>query len=162
MKDIITKQLSSVIGIKQDKLENILDWHIHKVPLEERKDMAQDLAEALLKANPQTPELAFAICRNRIVDFWRHYKLHSQFHIHYGSELIEDGEGNEIELIETLAGEVEFEKRISEKIDAESLYGKLPKPIKRVIDKRIVGLRLSDAERQQLHRYIKATYNRLD
>lgn len=161
MAKTITKALSGQLGIKENKLEEVLAWHIRKVPNQEREDIAQDLAEALLKAKPKTPELAFTICRNRVVDFWRSYKRHSQFDIAYGSELVEDGEGGEVELIQTLAGEVEFEKRIDGKIDADSLFAKLPKPIQCIIEKRIVGLRLSDNERQQLHRYIKATYNPL-
>lgn len=155
----ISKALAGQLIIKESQVEKILDWHIRKVPSQEREDIAQDLAETLLKAKPQTADLAFAICRNRVVDWWRHYKVHSQFDIQYGSETVDDGEGGETELIETLAGEVEFEKRICSKIDADSLFGKLPKDIQKLIQKRIVGLRLSDAERQTLHRFIKANPN---
>lgn len=158
-----TKQMSQTIagelGIKERQLQKILDHQISKVPYQEREDVAQDLAEGLLKAKPQNAKLAFAICRNRIVDWWRHYKLHSQFNIHYGSEQIEDGEGNQIELIQTLAGEVEFEKRLGSQIEADSLFAKLPGDIQKVIQKRLIGLRLSDADRQKLHRFIKANPN---
>lgn len=157
----ISKALAGQLEIKESELQKTLDWQLHKVPFQEREDVAQDLAEELLKAKPQTPSLAFAICRNRVVDWWRHYKLHSQYDVRYGSEIVDDGEGGETELIETLAGEVEFEKRISGQLDADTLFGSLPKHIQKVINKRLIGLRLSDAERQRLSRYVRANKDKL-
>lgn len=57
-----------------------------KVPKQEREDMFQELALAVLEARTKDERLAYTICRFDWQNWWRKYKLHSQFFAGYLSE----------------------------------------------------------------------------
>lgn len=57
-----------------------------KVPKQEREDMFQDLALAVLEARTKDERLAYTICRFDWQNWWRKFKLHSQFFAGYLSE----------------------------------------------------------------------------
>lgn len=150
--------LASITEQKQDTLEKILSYHLHHVPSQDREDVLQDLAEALLTRRPNTPELAFLIAKDKIAKFWRDYKGHRQYVTEetYGGEEIQDEEGNTISRIDTLAGEIEFEHRIADRYDSNTLFAQLPWNIKKAVARKLIGLPLTACNRKAMQRYLLA------
>jgi len=129
-----------------------------KVPRPEREDMFQDIALAVFKAKIKDERLAYAIACCDWRDFWRKYSIRQ----HYSFDtVVEDDDGNPVTLSEVLVGEVEFERKMDGKLDAERIWNKLPKLIKPLVQKRLIGKALTATERKQMSRYIKADGYRL-
>ena len=57
-----------------------------KVPKQEREDFFQELALAVLESRTKDERLAYTICKMDWVNWWRKFKLHSQFFAGYLSE----------------------------------------------------------------------------
>jgi len=143
-----------------------------KVPMSERQDLFQELVLAVLDSGTQTPAFAYTIARRDWQDFWKSYKLHSQFYQGYLSEVITNSDGEETELAELLVGEVEFEAKQVDKLDASRLWQRLPKAIQKLVVKRLQGKplgaprkskgrpkstgSLGETERKRLNRWVKA------
>jgi len=141
----------------------------HKVPRQEREDVFQDIALALLKVKPKDERIAYAIGRCDWQDFWRKYAVRQHYSL---DSVVEDNEGNAVTLSEVLVGEVEFERKMNGKLDAERIWDKLPEHIKPLIHKRLMGKPLltgrrkrgnqatgevlDSSERGILHRWIRA------
>jgi hypothetical protein len=148
-----------------------------KVPMSERQDLFQELVVAVLDSGTEKPEFAYTIARRDWVDWWRSFKLHSQFHEGYLSEVIVNSDGQETELAELLVGEVEFEAKQIDKLDAGRLWKRLPRDIQKLVVKRLQGKplgvsrkgagrpkstgSLDNTERQRLNRWVKANSNLL-
>lgn len=82
-----------------------------KVPKQERDDFFQELSLAVLEARTKDERLAYTICRMDWQNWWRKYKLHSQFFGGYLSEF----ERIEVEADGLLdLPKVEFGKAIAE------------------------------------------------
>ena len=124
-----------------------------KVPREEREDLFQDIALAVLKVKTKDERLAYAIARCDWIDFWKAYKIRQHYSL---DSVVDDTEGNPVTLGELLVGETEFERKMDGKLDAERIYNLLPIHIQPLIDKRLIGKALNNTERSQLNRYIKA------
>lgn len=130
-----------------------------KVPREERQDLFQDIALAVLKVKTKDERLAYAIARCDWMDFWKKYKVRQHTSI---DSVTEDTEGNPTTLAELIVGEVEFERKINGKLDAERIWNKLPSAIQPLVFKRLLGQALNPTERKQMSRYIqKAGYQLL-
>jgi hypothetical protein len=144
-----------------------------KVPVEERQDLFQKLVAAILATGTESAAFAYTIARRDWQNWWASYKLHSQFHEGYLSETITDADGEETELAELLVGEVEFERKQIDKLDARQLWQQIPKNIQKLVLKRLKGKplgaprkckagqpksssSLNGTERQQLNRWMKA------
>jgi hypothetical protein len=144
-----------------------------KVPTPERQDLFQELVCAVLDSETDNPAFAYTIARRDWQDWWKTFKLHSQFHEGYLSEVLTNSEGEETELAELLVGEVEFEAKQIDKLDTGRLWRQLPKDIQRLVVKRLQGKplgsprkrgkgrpkssgSLDNTERQRLNRWIKA------
>ena len=123
-----------------------------KVPREEREDLFQDIALAVFKAKTKDMKLAYAIARCDWIDFWKRYKIRQHLSL---DSVTEDDTGNPVTLAELLVGETEFERKMADKMDADSMYNSLPLNIQPLITKRLLGGRLNNTERSQLNRYIK-------
>ena len=139
-----------------------------KVPREEREDLFQDIALAVLQAKTKDERLAYAIARCDWQNFWAKYKIRQHYSL---DSVIEDNEGNPVTTGELLVGEVEFERKMDGKLDAERIWDRLPEDIKPIVEKRLMGkplttvrngkgrpptdAALSNCERQRLNRYIK-------
>lgn len=147
-----------------------------KVPANERQDMFQELTTAILANGTESPAFAYTIARRDWQNWWRDYKLHSQFHGGYLSETITSAEGEETELAELLVGEIEFEAKQIDRLDAGQLWAQMPKHIQALVLKRLQGkplgaprkgkakhegASLSSTERQQLNRWVKSEGYRL-
>jgi len=124
-----------------------------KVPREEREDLFQDIALAVLKVKTEDERLAYAIARCDWRDFWKAYKIRQHYSL---DSVVDDSEGNPFTLGELLVGETEFERKMNGKLDAERIYNTLPLNIQPLIDKRLIGKPLNQTERKRLSRYVKA------
>ena len=129
-----------------------------KVPRQEREDLFQDIALALLKAGTSEPRLAYAIARCDWKDWWKKYKVRQ----HYSLDSIindrgsnYDGEDGPHTLGELLVGEAEFERKMNGKLDAQRIWHKLPSNIKPIIQHRLVGQALNHQERNTLNYWVR-------
>jgi len=124
----------------------------HKVPREEREDLFQDIALAVLKAKCASEKLGYAIARCDWANWWRAYKRRQHYSL---DSVVNDTKGNPKTLGEMLVGETEFERKMDGKIEAERIFDKLPEAIKPIINKRLIGKALNASERNKLNRYVK-------
>jgi hypothetical protein len=130
-----------------------------KVPKEERADFYQELSLTLLEKRVKDDKLAYAIARCDWKDFWKAYKLHSQYNLDSIERMAdsEDGGGYGQDAIdriayhtELLTGECEFDRTI----DAQTLFDNLPSHIQPLVNKRLTGYALNKLEQSILRRYI--------
>jgi len=141
-----------------------------KAPYSERQDLFSDLVTVILEAGTESAPFAYAIARRAYQHWWAKYKLHSQYHDGYLSNTITNAEGEETELAELLVGEIEFERKQIDRLDAQQLWNQIPKHIQRLVIKRLQGKPLGTArkrgkpqsdgsldntERSQLNRWVK-------
>jgi hypothetical protein len=143
-----------------------------KVPQDERQDLFQELVTAILDSGTEDAAFAYTIARRDWQNFWSKYKLHSQFYEGYLSDTITNSDGEETELSELLVGEVEFENKQIDKLDAQRLWQQIPAAIQQLVTKRLQGKplgaprkrkagqpknsgTLNGTERQRLNRYVK-------
>lgn len=110
-----------------------------KVPANERQDLFQELLVAVLESGTEKLAFAYTIARRDWQNWYKSYKLHSQFYSGYLSETITNSDGEETELAELLIGEVEFERRQIDKLDAQSLWHQIPADIQNLVIKRLQG-----------------------
>ena len=129
-----------------------------KVPRQEREDMFQDIALAVFKVKAKDERLAYAIARCDWRNWWEKYSIRQHYSI---DTIVEDDEGNPVTFAELLVGEVEFERKMDGKLDAERIWDKLPKLIKPLVHKRLIGKALTATERKQMSRYVQADGYRL-
>ena len=130
-----------------------------KAPKEERADLYQELALKLMEKRVKDDKLAYAIARCDWKDFWKAYKLHSQYNFDSIERMADTEDGsdygqNAIDRqtyhSELLTGEIEYENRI----DAELLFAKLPEAIKKIVTKKLQGLATSKLEQSIMRRWI--------
>jgi len=126
-----------------------------KVPRDEREDMFQELALAILQARTKDEKLAYAIARCDWRNWWQKFKTRQHFLAGSLNALTLDKDGQEVEIAELLIGETEFELKMNGKIDAERIWDKLPDRIKPVVQKRLLGFPLLKQEHNTLNYYVK-------
>ncbi len=131
-----------------------------KVPVEEREDMFQELTLKTLEAlTHQRKEgsvelFAYLVAGNKWRSWIRDTNRHKRIMpIDSLNEVTVDEDRNEVELINTLVGEAEFESKVVAKLDAQRIWDKLPDTIKPIIKKRLQGKVLLDKERSKLKRF---------
>lgn len=124
-----------------------------QVPREEREDVFQELALAVLKAKTKDEKLGYAIARMDWKDWWRKYSIREHYSL---DTVVENEEGTPTPLVELIVGETEFEFKLDGKLDAERIWNKLPSHIKPLIQKRLLGKALITRERVSLHRWVKS------
>ena len=115
-----------------------------KVPREEREDVFQTLFTALTEANPSDEKLSYAIARRDWIDWYRKFKVKSQYGMSFDLATNSDNE-NQRQLSEVLIGECEFELKIESKLDAQAIWSQLPQRMKGIVQKRLLG---TDCERK--------------
>ena len=138
--------LSSQLGIRQKRLRSLMEWNLRKVPDQDRDDMAQELSTALLACNPRTPEVAFAICRARLADWYRHNSRLRYHEVDSLNQTVTDEDGNEVQMVDLIAGEVEYEAKLEGKIMADTIFGMLDWRMKKIVAKRLLGIKLRASE----------------
>ena len=124
-----------------------------KVPRQEREDLFQELALAVLKARTKDEKLAYAVARCDWLNWWKKYKISQHYSL---DTVIEDEDGNLRRMGELIVGEVDFEYRLDGKMDAERIWHKLPDNIKTVVKHRLLGKALTNTERSTLNRWVKS------
>jgi len=120
-----------------------------KVPQEERQDLFQELVTAILESGTEDAAFAYTIARRDWQNWWSKYALHSQFYEGYLSDTLTNSDGDETELAELLIGEVEFENKQIDKLDAKQLWQQIPADIQKLVTT------LNDTERKRLNRWVK-------
>jgi len=125
-----------------------------KVPRQEREDLFQDIALALLKARTKEPRLAYAIARCDWLNWWKKYKIRQHYSL---DSVTEDEDGNPATLGELIIGESEFELKMDGKLDAQRIWQKLPQDIKAIVRQRLLGQALNGSQRVTLHRWVKSS-----
>jgi DNA-directed RNA polymerase specialized sigma24 family protein len=128
----------------------------NKVPQQEREDLFQDLALTLWRKRLPDVKLAYAIARCDWIDWWKRYKVRS----HYGFVSVEETEVSEAEDVklqsEILVGEVDFEQKMCNRAEARWILSRIPRSIKALAQKRLLGQSLNVTERRELTGFIKA------
>ena len=131
-----------------------------KAPQQEREDLYQELAIKLLELRPHDDKLAYAIARCDWKDWWKAFKMRSNYNWESIERIsdAEDGQDYGQDAIDRqmyhgalLDGQVEIER----KTDADILWSKLPKQIQAIVSKRLEGHALTGAERVMMCRYMK-------
>ena len=123
-----------------------------KVPRQEREDVFQDIALALFKVKAKDERLAYAIARCDWQDIWRKYMVRQNYSL---DSVVEDDEGSPVTLAELIVGEVEFERKMDGKLDAERIWDKLPRHIQPIVHQRLIGKALTRPERNTLNYYVR-------
>ena len=126
-----------------------------KVPKQDREDLFQELAIAILEAKTKDEPLAYAIARCDWRNWWEKKMTRANYFGGSLNKAVKDSEGGEVELGELLVGEVEFEAKMCDRLDAGRLWNKLPEQIKPIIQNRLLGFALVPLQRKQLSRYLK-------
>lgn len=122
-----------------------------KVPRDEREDMFQTLAMALIEARVKDEKLAYTIARCDWVNWYKKFKTREHFSL---DTVVTGYDGEEVCYTELLVGEVEFERKINGELDGASLYNALPAWIKTIVDKRLSGHSITGGERKMLDKWI--------
>jgi len=122
-----------------------------KVPREEREDLFQDIALAILKAKTGDERLAYAIARCDWRNWWGKFRIRQHYSL---DTIIDDGEGNQVTLSELIVGECEFELKMDGELDGQRLWDRLPEFIKPIIQSRLMGKALNNTDRSTLSRWI--------
>ena len=123
-----------------------------KVPRQEREDLYQDIALAVLRAKTREEKLAYAIARCDWKNWWRQYKVRQHTSL---DSVVEDSDGNPVTLAELLVGETEFQLKMDGKLDAERIWDKLPDNIKPLVQNRLLGKALTHQERNTMNYFVR-------
>ncbi len=123
-----------------------------KVPREEREDLFQDIALAVLTIKTKDEKLGYAIARCDWRDFWKKYKTRQHYSL---DSVVDDTEGNPVTLAELLVGETEFERKMNGKLDCQQVFDSLPAHIQPLIEKRLMGYTLNKTERNALNYFVR-------
>lgn len=126
-----------------------------KVPMTEREDLFQDLALKLLESKRQDEKLSYAIARCDWQDWWKAFRVRSNFNWESLNSEREDDDGNTAELGDLIVGECEFEAKIADSIDANKVYNSLPKNIQTIVMQRLQGIGLKTSkDKMTLKRFL--------
>lgn len=126
-----------------------------KVPREDREDMFQELALAVLTVGTDSEKFAYTIARQDWRNWWSKYYTRQNYYGGSLNETVTDSDNNEVELVQLLAGTIEYDRKYDGDIDGQAIYRQLPENIRPIIDKRLIGTALNASERQALSRYVR-------
>jgi len=156
-KDAVENNLKALKKMSQESKVALKSAYIFssKAPKQDREDLFQELAIAILEAKTKDEPLAYSIARCDWRNWWQKRMTRANYLGGSLNKTVSDGEGNEVELGELLVGEVEFEAKICDKLEASRLWNKLPEIIKPIIQNRLLGIALVPVQRQQLSRYLR-------
>jgi len=102
----------------------------------------------------------YKVARNKWKDKWlqqtnRNEILNGDF-ISLNRPVINSDDGQEKDLQDLLAGEVEFERKLNSKLDSQAVLDSLPDRVKAIVIKKLIDKeRLSSSECNILHRHTK-------
>ena len=145
------KAIKSLTGEAKVALKSAFIFS-RKVPKEEREDLFQEIAMAVFKAKISDEKLAYAIARCDWKDWWRKYTIRQHYSL---DSIVNDESENPVTLAELIVGEVEFENKMNDKIEADRIYSLLPIDIKPIVSKRLLGQALTNKERAKMSYFVK-------
>jgi len=125
-----------------------------KSPREEREDLFQDLMLKLLQSRIADEKLCYAVARCDWSDWWKRYKIREHYSL--DESVSQDESGNPVTLGDLLTNEIRFENMVEGKLDAVTIWEKLPVNIKGIVTKRLQCKALTATERKQLNRFVHA------
>lgn len=159
-----------------------------KVPRQEREDLFQELALAVLENQSEDMRLSYAICRCDWLNWWSRYRTKQHYQLTWNfddevshrvginpvslADLVETNQDmrdivTEVQsevitkhetglLANVLIGELDWEQRQCEKLDAKNLWNSLPQRIKGIARNRLMGKAVNPADRKCLSRFVQA------
>ncbi len=132
----------------------------------ERQDLFQELVaytlDELAKYEGRIADLegfCYTVARHKWGDWWKKKKRRKGI-LNGGflslNELVQNDDGQEVELQELIAGEIEFESKLNSELDSQAILNTLPDKVKAIVMKKLIGReRLSSSEHNTLWRYTK-------
>lgn len=126
-----------------------------KVPKQDREDLFQDITLEVLKSGTKDEPLAYSIARCDWRNWWEKRYNRAELTGDSLDIVLEDSDGNEIRASELLVGELEFEAKEIDFLDASAIWQKLPAAIRPIVQKRLAGKALTGAERVSICRFVK-------
>lgn len=147
---VSARALSKRLGLKADRLAEVLGFWVRHVPYQERRDVLQSLCLALMQESPANIKLAFAVCRGLTCNWWDAYHIRQ----HIGLETpVYGAEGEVTELGNTFTAVCQYE-RIEGDIDGALLWDRLPKDIRRIVNLKLTNpKRLTLADKRTLAQF---------
>ena len=127
-----------------------------KVPKEEQEDMFQELATAILENGTNSEALAYTIAQNDFRDWIEKRQTRKRRLAGSLNEVKADKDGHEVELIDTLIGEADFEDKVIARVEAQRIYRQLPHDIKLIVKKLYRGEKLLPKEQSRIYDYREA------
>lgn len=161
--DKVTEYLEAIKAMAKTSRQALKCAYVfsRKVPREERDDMFQELALAILQVKPNDERLAYAIARRDWQNWWQKYMTRQHFMAGSLNDTVLDSDGDEVELAELVVGEVEFERKMDGYLDAKRIWDKLADHIKPIVNKRLLGKALTHTERNTLNYWVRKNGHRL-
>jgi len=137
-----------------EKYMGIADNFQHKARYEDREDLRQDiilrLAEvASIKTEPLTPPAMLRVASFVTIEYWRDLKR--QPTIFSLNDTIDDGDGNNVELLETLADDQAID--LEAWVDARTWLMGCPRRLVKIALKKVMGKSLEKNDQKYLERY---------
>jgi hypothetical protein len=137
------------------KYIEIADKFQHKAKYEDREDLRQDIILRLAEVasnnghKPFTEASMVRVASYVTMEYW--HNLKRQPNIGSLNEEISDGEGNSVELYQTIADDKAID--LDAWLDAKTWLAGCPKRLVDIARKRAVGKPLSETERRYFNRY---------
>jgi len=137
-----------------EKCMGIADNFQHKARFEDREDLRQDivlrLAEvASTKTEPLTTPAMLRVASFVTIEYWRDLKR--QPTIFSLNDTIDDGDGNNVELLETLADDKAID--LEAWVDARTWLMGCPRRLVKIALKKVMGKPLEKNDQKYLERY---------
>jgi len=139
------------------KYQEVAKRFEHKVKFEDREDIRQEIILEIVSAKarngdkPFTGATMYKISSYVVADYWRKQKRGPQ--ILSLNETIEDGEGNETELIEMLADDNDID--LDAWLDAKVWLSGCPRRLIEIARNRVEGIPLQAKDQECLRRFRK-------
>jgi len=127
-----------------------------KCPKQEREDVFQELVLKLLESKADSEGLCYAVARCDWKNWFAKYAIRQ----HYSLDVATDDDGHECTYADLLVGEVDWERRQIETLDAETIYCLFPTDIQNIITKRLIGKPTSGKERIKLMRHLQKLFGK--
>ncbi len=146
--------IKSLDAVSKIAIKQAFIWS-SKVPHEEREDFFQELFLIIYKSRVNDERLAYAMARCDWKNWWKSYKLHSQFwHETRLEDSVSNDDGDSIAWSELFVGEAEFESRFIAELDTSDLISQFPSCIKMMLTRALNGQAIRGSERKILDKWV--------
>jgi hypothetical protein len=157
--ELVNTYLETIKGldsVSKVALKQAFVW-ASKVPQEEREDFIQDVFTTIYDNRVNDERLAYAMARCDWKDWWKSYKLHSQFaHTTRLDDTVSNSDGELVQWSDLFIGEAEFESKLIADLDASQLLSQFPTCFRKIVEKQLSGIRITGGERRMLDKWVKS------